>query len=119
MMRHVLLLALLAASTAQAQDAGLPDPTRPPAVLSAPPPAPGAAAGAPAVAAGPELQSILISLRTNGRRVAVINGKTVRQGERIDGAIVEAIRPTEVVLRKGNQKQILKLFRPAAIRGAI
>ena len=113
MMPRVLLLALLAsAGTARAQDAGLPDPTRPPAVLSAP-----AAGTGPARTAGPQLQSILISLRAGGRRVAVIDGKTLRQGEHVDGAVVEAIRPAEVVLRKGNQRQILKLFRPAA-RGA-
>ena len=114
---QLILLALLAtAGAARAQDAGLTDPTRPPAVLSAP----GAGAGpAPAAASGPQLQSILISLRPGGRRVAVIDGKTLRQGERINGAVVEAILPTEVVLRKGNQRQILKLFRPAARVAAV
>lgn len=108
-------IAMLAvAASARAQDSGMRDPTRPPAALSAP----AEASGRQGVPAGePQLQSILVSLRPGGRRVAVIDGKTVRQGQRIDGAVVEAIRPTEVVLRKGNQRQILKLYRPAA-RGA-
>ena len=114
-MPRLLLLALLAsAGAARAQDAGLPDPTRPPALLSAP-----VVGTGPARTAGPQLQSILISLRPGGRRVAVIDGKTLRQGERINGAVVEAILPTEVVLRKGNQRQILKLFRPAARVAAV
>lgn len=106
-------MALLACgAAARAQDVA--DPTRPPALLSAP----AANRGQPGSAAGePQLQSILVSLRPGGRRVAVIDGKTLRQGERIGGAVVERIGATEVVLRKGNQKQVLKLFRPAA-RGA-
>lgn len=106
-------VALLASGTARAQeDAG--DPTRPPAVLSAPAgnqSEPGSSGGEP------QLQSILVSLKPGGRRVAVIDGKTLREGGKIGGAVVESIRPTEVVLRKGNQRQVLKLFRPAA-RGA-
>lgn len=107
------VLALLAVvGIARAQDGG--DPTRPPAVLSAP----AAGQGQPEAPSGePQLQSILVSLRPGGRRVAVIDGKTLRQGQRINGAVVERIEPTAVVLRKGNQRQILKLFRPAA-RGA-
>jgi MSHA biogenesis protein MshK len=105
---------LAAAGSARAQDSGMRDPTRPPGALSAPA---DASARQGASAGEPQLQSILVSLRPGGRRVAVIDGKTLRQGQRIDGALVEAIRPTEVVLRKGNQRQVLKLYRPAA-RGA-
>jgi MSHA biogenesis protein MshK len=106
-------VALLGAGgAARAQDDG--DPTRPPAVLSAP----AARQGQPAASGGePQLQSILVSLRPGGRRIAVIDGKTVRPGQRIGDAVVETIGPTTVVLRKGNQRQTLKLFRPAA-RGA-
>jgi MSHA biogenesis protein MshK len=105
---------LAAAGNACAQAGDLRDPTRPPAVLSAP----AGASSQPGTPVGePQLQSILVSLRPGGRRLAVIDGKTLRQGQRIDGAVVEAIRPTEVVLRKGNQKRVLKLYRPAA-RGA-
>lgn len=115
MMARLFLLAALAAGGALAQEGGLPDPTRPPASLSAP----ASAAGPVGVtSAGPQLQSILISLRAGGRRVAVIDGKTRRQGERIDGFVLEAIHPGEVVLRRGKQKQVLKLFRPAVAGGA-
>lgn len=105
---------LAMAGMAHAQDSGVRDPTRPPSALSAPVATPGQQV---APAGEPQLQSILVSLRAGGRRVAVINGKTLRQGQRIDGAVVESIRPTEVVLRKGSQRQVLKLYRPAA-RGA-
>lgn len=104
---------LCVTGAARAQDA-LADPTRPPALLSAPASSHGQAG---AVAGQPQLQSILVSLRPGGRRVAVIDGKTLRQGERSGNAVLESISPTEVVLRTGNQRQVVKLFRPAA-RGA-
>lgn len=85
------------------------DPTRPPAVLNAP--APGTALPAPE--AGLQVQSILVSKRAGGRRIAVIDGKMVREGQRIGGALIETIRPTEVVVRRGTARQTLKLFRPA------
>ena len=108
------LASLALASAVQAQTGAMPDPTRPPGSLSVP----GARVGEAGVpGAQPQVQSILISLRAGGRRVAVIDGKTVRQGQRIGGAVVESIHATQVVLRRGNQRQVLKLFRPAA-RGA-
>ncbi|MFP5393989.1 MAG: MSHA biogenesis protein MshK, partial [Gammaproteobacteria bacterium] len=62
--RPFLGLLLLGLSTAlHAQD--LPDPTRPPAVMSAP-------VGEVAVASGPSLQSVLIAPHEGGRRVAII-----------------------------------------------
>lgn len=107
------LSALLVAAGAQAQ--GVPDPTRPPAVMTPPLVVPGGAVVLPrAERAPPQLQSILVSLRPGGRRVAVIDGKTVRQGQRVGGALVVAIGASEVVLRRGSQTQTLKLFRPAA-----
>ena len=114
-LRRVLAaMAMLAIGPALAQSGAMPDPTRPPATLSAPSAGPGQTS---APNGQPQVQSILISLDAGGRRVAVIDGKTVRQGQRIGGAVVESIRATEVVLRRGNQRQVLKLFRPAA-RGA-
>ena len=110
MTRLTLTLVLAAlALPAAAQQAVQGDPTRPPAVLTAP--APGTAL--PAAESGLQLQSILVSKRAGGRRLAVIDGKTVREGERIGGALIETIRPTEVVVRRGKQRQTLKLFRPA------
>ncbi len=90
---------------------GLPDPTRPPAVISAP-----AAAGAPAVAAGPQLQSVLIAPHPGGRRIAVIDGQTLRLGDKYKGAMLAAMTDTEVVLVQGKQRQVLKLFPPSTPR---
>lgn len=99
---------------AQAQES-LPDPTRPPAVLSAPP----SVGGTAPLDAAPQVQSILVSLTPGGRRIAVIDGKTLREGSRLGDAVVEAIQPTQVVLRKGGQRQVLKLYRPAARVAAV
>jgi MSHA biogenesis protein MshK len=107
------LAAVAALGAASAQE-GAPDPTRPPAALAAPVAQPGQSG---TVSTAPQLQSILISQRAGGRRIAVISGKTVRQGQRVGAAVVESIQPAEVVLRTGNKRQVLKLFRPAA-RGA-
>lgn len=93
----------------------MPDPTRPPAAMNAPLAQP----GGPVASAGPQLQSILVALTPGGRRVAVIDGKTLRQGQRYGDSVVETINPTEVVLRKGNRRQVLKLFRPAARVAAV
>ncbi len=96
---------------ALAQDA---DPTRPPSVMTAPVMVPGGTVVLPrAERRQPQLQSILVSLRPGGRRIAVIDGKLVRQGQRVGDAIVLSISNSEVVLRRGKQNQTLKLFRPA------
>ncbi len=78
--------------------AGMTDPTRPPNATEV--------AGGPAVPAGPQLQSVLIS---PDRRLAVISGETVRQGAMIGDAKVVRIGETEVMLRRGEQTEVLKL----------
>lgn len=88
------LLALLAAAGAVAQ--GLPDPTRPPPEFMRD----------ADLSAAPVLQSIMISPT---RRTAIINGQTVRQGEKYRDAEVLEIRPGEVILREGNRREVLKL----------
>lgn len=85
------------------------DPTRPPAALFAPETAGG-------TQTGPVLQSVRVS---EGRYTAVIDGQTVKVGDRFGEARVQRIRETEVVLKSGNSLQTLKLFpdvekRPAA-----
>ncbi len=111
-MKALWILALAAlAPLAQAQS-GI-DPTRPPAVMTAPVMAPGGYVAPRIERAQPLLQSILVSRRPGGRRVAVIDGKIVRQGERVGGATVVAIGTYEVVLRRGSKTETLKLFRPA------
>lgn len=84
----------------------LTDPTQPP------PEARQALSGvdsiAPAVAAGPRLQSILIG--SHGREVAVIDGQTVRKGEKFNGALLVKVSKNQVVLRRGGHDQVLTLF---------
>ncbi len=105
-----LLAAFIAASSAALAQA---DPTRPPADLYAVP-APQGTVRTVAVTPGvPRVQSILVSLRPGGRRIAVIDGKMVRPGDRIGNAVVAAIHSTEVILKRGSTTQVLKLFRPS------
>lgn len=94
---------LLAALPASAQT--LADPTQPPpeSRLLAP-----GAADAPAASTGPQLQSILIG--TRGREVAVIDGQTLRKGDKINGAVLVQIRKNQVVLQHGRAQQVLTLF---------
>ena len=81
----------------------LADPTRPPpqARLTG-------AEDAPAATQGPQLQSILIG--TRGREVAVIDGQTLRRGDKIHGATLVAISKNQVVLQHGRERQVLTLF---------
>ena len=85
-----------ALAPASAQE--LADPTRPPNA-----PAPGQDAGP----VGTQLQSVLIA---PGRRRAIINGKSVALGESVGEAKVVRISETEVVLQKGDETEVLKLF---------
>jgi MSHA biogenesis protein MshK len=56
---------------------------------------------------GPVLQSVLTSA---GRKLAIINGQTVKQGDMIGNARVARIGEGEVVLVQGKGTQVLKLF---------
>lgn len=96
-----------------AQEGTVSDPTRPPPSMIAPQRTPDGVAVAVPVRAEPRLQSVLVSLRPGGRRIAVIDGKMVREGQRVGSAVVVSINAREVVLRRGRQFQTLKLFRPA------
>lgn len=80
---------------------GMPDPMRPPSIVAEPEREQGA--GAPL----PRLQSILISPT---RRVATIDGRTVRVGDKVGDARVARILENEVVLARGQEQQVLKLF---------
>jgi MSHA biogenesis protein MshK len=91
------LLATCAANAFAQQ--GLADPTRPP-VLS-----PAAVSDAPAPAAH-RLQSVLLS---SGRKVAVIDGKTVALGGRLGDATLVRLSETEAVLRSGKDLTRLRL----------
>ncbi|WP_256077107.1 MSHA biogenesis protein MshK [Massilia sp. YIM B04103] len=86
--------------------APLTDPTRPPAEAMLP-------LGALPVASGPhkpQLQSVLVGKEGMHRAVAVIDGQIVRRGEKVDGAVLESLTATEAVLRRGNKKEVLRVF---------
>ncbi|MGV7207479.1 MSHA biogenesis protein MshK [Oxalobacteraceae bacterium A2-2] len=95
---------LVCAVQAGAQAQGLADPTRPPpeALRQA------GAADAEAPVAGPRLQSVLVG--EGGRRVAVIDGQTVRLGEKYQGAVLVEVGKNKVVLQRGAAKQVLTLY---------
>jgi MSHA biogenesis protein MshK len=101
--RLLCVLVVAAASQAAAAQAGLPDPTRPPtgsadeAVRAG-----GTHDGKPAH----RLQSVLIS---PDRKLAVIDGRTVPLGGRIDDALVVAITENGVTLRRAGQTEVLPL----------
>lgn len=94
---------VLAALPVSAQT--LTDPTQPPPESR--PQAPGAPE-APVASSGPQLQSVLIGSR--GREVAVIDGQTLRKGDKINGAVLVKIGKNQVVLQQGRSKQVLTLF---------
>ncbi len=93
------LILLCVATASAAQTLG--DPTVPPYVYGAAVPAPRAGAS------GPALQSILLS---PVRRLAVINGRMVRIGDRVGGAVVVAIEIDSVKLRRGDGISVMKLL---------
>jgi hypothetical protein len=92
------IMALMLVDIAAAEE--LPDPTRPPAGF-------GQNQADVGVAAGPALQSILISPT---RRIAIISGKTVKAGDKFGDARVVAINANDVVLKTGKNQQVLTLY---------
>ena len=83
--------------------AGLKDPMRPPNVV------PGLAAeeGARPQSARFQLQSVLISPH---RKLAVIDGRTVLLGGKLDEATLVGISETQVTLKQGEQFSTLELY---------
>lgn len=99
----LLLLALGVSSAGQAALAQpLADPTRPPQT--------GDSSAEVVSIARSRLQSVLIS---PGRKLAVIDGQTVRLGGRVGDATLVDISETQVVLQRHGESQTLKLH-PAA-----
>jgi MSHA biogenesis protein MshK len=111
-MKRLLLLAGFALPLAGARAQQLMDPTRPPAALLSPRVA--GAVVADAAPALPRLQSVLASTHADGRQVAVIDGQTVRRGEKFKGAILASVSEGEVILMRGTHKQVLMLHPKAA-----
>lgn len=83
----------------------LPDPTRPPAAALQAPPGTGAAAADVL----PQLQSVMLGA-AGSRRIAVIDGQSVRVGESFRGARVVRIADSEVELQRGRERQVLHLY---------
>jgi MSHA biogenesis protein MshK len=110
------LAAYVYASAAPAQT--LIDPTQPPPEAALARTGPEAAPATVALQQGPRLQSVLVSRRSGGRRVAVIDGRTWRLGELFDGARLVKVSDTEAVLQRGATKQVLKLFGEAPAAAA-
>jgi len=86
---------------------GLVDPTRPPDA-----PLAGGDSGAAIARAAPQLQSVLVA--SSGRRVAVVDGHTVRVGDKVGEASVAAIGETTVTLRRGKRIETIRLYPQAA-----
>lgn len=93
-------LVWVSASSAAEDLKQLSDPTRPHQLRTAP-------VGARETVTGPELQSTMISLTF---RRAVINGRTYKQGDKIDGAVITNIQPYEVTLKQGGRETRLRLL---------
>lgn len=102
--RILFVLTAGAASAAAAAQGALPDPTRPPSAAAAEEmakPAGGQGGRFPS-----RVQSVLISPE---RKIAVIDGRTVALGARIDDAQVVGITETGVTLRRGDRTELLPL----------
>lgn len=90
----------------------LQDPTRPPAAMLQPRAGSLGSAGAAMQQDAHRLQSILIGRAPGGRRVAVIDGDTVRVGDRVGGARVLAIEAGAVQIEQGGKRSTLTLTAP-------
>lgn len=99
----------LAAACLPAAAQGLPDPTRPPPeAVRALGGGAAAVAAPPANGGRPQLQSVLTGSR--GREVAVIDGQTLRRGDKFHGAVLSQVGKNSVVLRRGAKIEVLTLL---------
>jgi MSHA biogenesis protein MshK len=103
------LTALLLLSGLPLIAAALEDPTRPPGFVG------GANGAKQSQAPIWQVSSILIS---KDRRIAVVNGKTVRQGDLVDSARVIRISTTAVTLRTSVETFTVKLL-PAQVKSVL
>lgn len=99
MSARALLIGILWLMPSLGTAGALPDPTRP-----ADAPVLRAVGAAPR---GPVLQSTLVS---SMRRTAVIDGRTVGIGDRVQGATVIDIQPYEVRIRQNGREASLRLL---------
>lgn len=101
----------LAGAPARAQT--LDDPTRPPAALQAL----ASDTGEAPAPSRPQLQSVLLARGQGGRRVAVIDGQTVRVGDKVHGYVLASVGDAEAVLVRGKEREVLKLY-PSSVAPA-
>jgi MSHA biogenesis protein MshK len=104
MARLLILLSVLLAAPAQATSPRH-DPLRPPAGVQT---VPGGAA--PVHTEVPQLQAVIHSAQ---RRIAILNGRSVREGEKIDAWQVLSIRAREVLLDGPGGRRTLQLSFPS------
>ncbi len=99
------LAAVIAVTAAFACDAALAqamtDPTRPPTEHVV------ADGGEPAAAGAPVLQSVMI---TPTLKAAIINGEMVKLGGKFGNAQLVKVSESEVVLKSGEETQVLKMY---------
>ena len=96
MAARMMLLVLCGALAAPFAAAALPDPTAPPAASAG-------EAGSPAIS--------LTAIKRSGKaRVAVIGGQEIAVGGHYQDARVVKISESEVVLRRGGETTVLKLY---------
>ena len=100
MVRWLTLLCCLLGSVAQGEV--LQDPTEPLDGMNSQ-----AGATASQSAGLPTLQSVMLG---NGPALAVLNGKSYRVGQQVEGYRLVAISADAVVLEKGGKRQSLTLF---------
>ncbi len=101
MAERLALAALMALASFCAGAQALNDPMRPPTFAGA------EAAPEEGTPGKPRLQSVLISAE---RKLAVINGQTVPLGARFGNATLVAVTETSAVLKRGAERETLKLF---------
>jgi hypothetical protein len=93
------LLLLAATAAVLAAEAPVRDPMQPFAAV----------AGDAAVARGEAGYALTAVLISSARRVAVLNGRLYREGDRIDGAEIARIEPSAVHLKQGDRETVVKL----------
>ena len=101
-LHHPYLATLLLTMSAQAAADRLVDPTRPPQ--------------APSPGSEPQYEGVRVEavLRSAERDLAIVNGKVVRAGDRINGVQIEAILPDGVRYVRDGQVRVARL-QPASI----
>jgi hypothetical protein len=101
MTSRVLAALLATAAAAQASAADLRDPMRPPN-------APAAVISRPGAPSSLQLQAVI---GTGQSRVAIVNGRVVHVGDKVDGAVIDEISATTVRYSRGGKQLVAALSR--------